>query len=334
MTTFSESETRLRRFLRDPSGDIWTSLDLQTYFNDAQVEIAQKTNLLVRVEAHYYPPRYDYAYLFDWERGYIEGDVYQALQVNQANSGEVISYPWESAWYLDTSTTPDDGDRFTQPWEAHYCTPADPPGILLHANLDKMKYIAYDQEKIEPKDEKELQNSDRWYRTTTGQPTNYWRPDDYSNLIYLYPMPADIKIQEPALEDIFDDVSGIVTSAEEWLDETDYGLVTDYVDTEDALFTVYSAQPDDVEAVTDTSAFPDYLVKYVEQTTLERAYGADTDGHIPSLRDYWKTRKEVGLKALARFQRMMMSDRDFCLGGQPKATSSKRLRLPEHYPAI
>lgn len=333
MTTFAASETRLRRFLRDPNGDIWSSADLQAYYNDAQVEIAQKTNLLVHVEAHYYPPRYDYSYLNDWEKAYIEGDRFQALQVNQV-SGEVITYPWEAAWYLDASQTPDDGDRFMHPWEAHYCNPADPPGVLLHAELDKLKYLAYDRLKLEPKTEKELQDADDWYRTRTGLVTNYWRPDDYSNLIYLYPRPASVTIQEPDVTDALSDTGGLISSSEAWLDETDTGIVTDVIDTEDALFMVYSAQPQDIVETTDEGSFPDFLTKYLEYATLERAYGADTDGFIPTLRDYWKLRKEIGLKALARFQRLMLTDRDYRLGGQEFPASSKRLRLPAGYPAI
>src|SRR5512135_2280635 len=99
MTTFSESETRMRRYLRDPDALIWTSADLMAYFNDAQVEMAMKTGLLVRVENHYYPPQYDYSYLYDWERDYVEGTRYQALVVNQAGAN-VVAYIWEPAYYL------------------------------------------------------------------------------------------------------------------------------------------------------------------------------------------------------------------------------------------
>ena len=333
MTTFAESETRLRRMLRDPNGDIWTSMDLQTYYNDAQIELAQKTGLLIHVEAHYYPPRYDYSYLFDWEYEYLYGDFMQVLTVNQAG-GWVITYPWETGYWLTNQDTPDDGDRITQSWEAHYCTPADPPGILFHAKFDKMKFLAYDQEKLEPIDEKHLRDTDRWYRTKTGLTTHYWRADDFSNLFYLYPRPSAVTIQEPDVTDTFDDELGINYMAELWLDESDYGAVTDVIATEDALFAIYTAQPNDIVETTDVSDFPDYLTKYVEYGTLERAYGADTDGFIPSLRDYWKLRKEIGLKALAKFQRLTLSDRDYRLGGQPKPQSSRRLRLPEGYPAI
>jgi hypothetical protein len=197
-----------------------------------------------------------------------------------------------------------------------------------------MKFIAYDQEQIQPIDEKRLMDIDRWYKTHTGEVTNYWRPDDYSNIIHLYPHPGTVVQQEPDITDTFVDGGGINASAEIWLDEGDYGLITDEIDTADALFAVYTAQPNDIVETTDSSDFPDYLVRYIEYGTLERAFGSDTDGFIPSLRDYWHLRKEVGLKTLAKFQRLTLGDRDYRLGGQKKPQSSRRLRLPEGYPAV
>jgi hypothetical protein len=126
----------------------------------------------------------------------------------------------------------------------------------------------------------------------------------------------------------------VVTSRDSWLDESDYGLVVDLIELDNNLFMVYIAQPTDIEEVADVSSFPDFLVKYIEYATLERAYGDDTDGFIPSLRDYWKARKEIGLKALQKYQRLTLGDRDYRLGGAPKPSSSKRLRLPDGYPAI
>ena len=81
--TLSESITRMRRFLRDPDALIWSDEDLRLWFNEAQFEIVQKVSFLNRVETYYYPPQFSYAFLFNWEKGYIEGDDYQALSPNQ-----------------------------------------------------------------------------------------------------------------------------------------------------------------------------------------------------------------------------------------------------------
>jgi hypothetical protein len=152
-------------------------------------------------------------------------------------------------------------------------------------------------------------------------------------LFYPYPMPSTITEQTTEETDIFVDDGGIVTSDEGWLDAADVGIVTDIIDQKDAFIMVYKAQANELAEGSDSSDYPDWMVKYIEYATLERAFGADTDGFIPTLRDYWKTRKDLGVKALKRFQRMMLTDRDFVMGGQKRVTTSRRLRLPDHYPA-
>jgi hypothetical protein len=332
MTTFAQSETRMRRFLRDPDGLIWSSLDLQTYFNDAQVEMANKTGLIVRVENHYYPPQYDWSYTYDWERDYVGGTRYQMFMVNQA-SGDVITYPWEAAYYLSTQQTEDTDYRYMHPWEAHYVSSAETPAVPLHAKFDKMLFIAYDENRILPISKKELESADPFYKDRVGQVSHYWRPDDYSNIFYPYPTPSDITEQETGPGDVFVDTGGIITSDETMLDEGDIGVITDIIDLADAFLMIYQAQANEIDAPGDSSDYPDWWVKYIEYACLERAFGADTDGFIPTLRDYWKARKDLGIKALKRFQRMMLTDRDFVMGGQKRVTTSRRLRLPDHYPA-
>jgi hypothetical protein len=333
MTTFAESETRMRRFLRDPEGVIWSTLDLMAYFNDAQVEMAQKTGLLVRVENHYYPPQYDYSYMYDWEKNYFDGTGFQMFTVNQA-SGDVITYPWESGYYLSTQQTQDDDYRYMHPWEVHYASSAELPAVPLHANFDKMLFIAYDENALVPISKKELEMADPFYKNRVGTTTHYWRPDDFSNIFYPYPIPSDVVEQITGPEDVFVDTGGIITSDETMLVEGDLGIITDIIDSADAFIMIYQAQANDILEVTDSSDFPDWWVKYIEYATLERAFGADTDGFIPTLRDYWKARKDLGIKSLKRFQRMMLVDQDFRLGGQKQPTTSRRLRLPDGYPAI
>jgi hypothetical protein len=333
MSTFAESETRMRRFLRDPDALIWSSDDLMAYYNDSQIEMAMKTGLLVRVENHYYPPEYDYSYTYDWEREYCEGTRYQMGIINQA-SGDWMTYPWEAGYYLDTQQTQDDVYRYMHPWEAHYVTDAELPAVPLHFKFDRMLFIAYDENRLYPIDKKELESSDPFYKDRVGEVTHYWRPDDYSNIFYPYPIPSTVVVNETTEEEVFVDDGGIITSDEGWLDEGDIGIVTDIIDCEDAFLMIYQAQPWDIVETSDVSGYPDWAVKYIEYATLERAFGADTDGHIPSLRDYWKARKELGVKALLRFKRMSLVDRDYRLGGMKKTTTSSRLRLPDGYPAI
>jgi hypothetical protein len=333
LTTFAQSETRMRRFFRDPAGAIWSSADLLTYFNDAQVEMANKTGLMVHVENHYYPPEYDWSYTYDWEREYVYGTRYQMFIVNQA-SGDVITYPWESGYWLSTQQTEDEYYRYMHPWEVHYVSNAETPAVPLHAKFDRMEFIAFDKNSLSPITKKELETGDPFYKNREGLVTHYWRPDDYSNILYPYPKPSTVVEQETGPEDVFVDGGGIISSDEGWLDAGDTGIVTDVIDCADAFLMIYQAQATEITDINDSSDYPDWWVKYIEYATLERAFGADTDGCIPSMRDYWKQRKDIGIKALKRFQRMMLTDRDFRLGGQTRITTRNRLRLPDGYPAI
>jgi len=329
----TDSLTKLRRFLRDPDSLIWSDDDLLAWWNEAQIELAQKASILERCEAHYYPPRYDWSYMRDWEYQYTEeGDKYICLVMHQP-SQQVICYPWEAGWWLTTMSTPDDGDRYTQPWEAAYCSPAEPPEVPLHKLCDALKFVAYDQVRITPLSGREISAQDLFHKTRTGEVTNYYHPDDSSNRIIPYPIPSDFVFQDYADSDVFDDSSGIVTESGD-METSLYGFSTDVISTTDALFMAYSFLPRDTEAWEDETEWPDWALKYVEYGTLERAFGADTDGYIPSLRDYWKLRKEIGIKALQKFMRMRTQDRDYRLGGNIKPISRRGGSLGSHYPAI
>lgn len=330
----SASVTRMRRFLRDPDSAIWTDADLMAWWNEAQIELAQKTSLLERCEVHYYPPRYSYAYMWDWEYTYIDGDIYHpCLCLHQPSIG-VNCYPWEAGYWLDTVSTPDDGDRYTQPWEIAYCSPAEPAKVPLHRKCDNLKFAAYDEVRIDPLSEREVAGMDGYYKTRTGQVTNYYRPDSESNQIVLYPTPSSIVFQEEDDADIFDDDGGLLVEESE-TESDDFGISTNVIDSDDALFFAYTYIPTDVTDWTDSSEdWPDWFLKYIEYGTLERAFGADTDGYIPSLRDYWKLRKEIGIKALQKFWRMRGQDRDYRLGMNNRPTRGRGGSLGAHYPAI
>jgi hypothetical protein len=335
MATWAEIITRLRRKLRDPDGLIWADAELLVYWNEAAREIALKTGYLVRVEAHPYPPKYDYAYTHPWEREFIEGDGHQALLENQAG-GNVICHPWEAAYWLeDAEPTGDAGMRTTQPWEVFYAdTPADVVIVPLHEQFHKMIYLAYDQEPLDGLQEHEVAQLDNFYRQTQGKPQHYYHLDQAHNRIVIYPRPGTPVWQEPDHTDVLDDEGGIVAGSEAWLDAGDLGVAVEVIDTEGALFTVYEAMPTPLAAVADEPDGPAFLAMYTEYAALERAYGADTDGFIPSLRDFWALRKKVGIEAIKRFQRLKLRGRDYRLGQGLERVRGRGPRLPEHYPAI
>jgi hypothetical protein len=331
----TDSLSRIRRFLRDIDGIVWSDADLLVLWNEAQYEIAQKTGMIEKIEAYYYPPVFDWAYQWDWEQQYTSGDRLQrSLSVNELTV-DTITHPWESFYWLDTLSTQDEGMRVTHLWESFYCTPSDIVPVLLNSQTDKIKFLAWDEEQIKPMLQRELAFADPYYRTRSGRPSSYWRIDDYSNQIVIYPRPASVVWQDTEEEDVFSSIEGIISSDEYWLDTGDYGITVDVIDSEDSLLAIYDAYPYEVANWVDgESDFQDWMLKYVEYATLERAFGSDTDGYIPSLRDYWKQRKEIGIQAILRFKRMALADRDFKLAGH---TSQMRVRggsLPSGYPLI
>lgn len=327
--------SKIRRFSRDLDGAIWSDDDLMNFWNESQLELVQKTSILENIESHRYPPEYTWSYLFGWEREYTDGDRIQCLNINQL-TGDALCYPWEAFYWGTQLTTSDSGTRFTHPWEAFFTSnPADVVRVKLNSQCLKMKYLAYDELKLDPISEKDLSESDGYYRTTMGLVTHYWRPDEYSNQIVLYPRPAAVRFQELVDTEIFDSFGGPVSPSEAWLDSQDTGITIDIIDTEDAIFTVYESIPWDITTWVDSNLdLPDWTLKYVMYGVLERAFGSDSDMFIPTLRDYWKGRKELGIQALKKFKRMRSGNRDVVMGRGSRGGTPRRGRLPAGYPAI
>ena len=329
-----QSIQRMRRFLRDPGGLIWSDADITAYFNEATIEISQKTQLLERIGYRRYPPVYTWAYFWDWEYEYLGGDTYQALNIDQA-SQMVICYPWEASYWMSSSPTADDGMRFIMPFEGCLVdNPAEPIEIPLDSAFLRMRFVSFDKWPILPITRREVMDNDRFWKTRVGSRVlNYYRPDEYGYKIVLYPRPAAVTWQDSAGTAGLDDSGGLITD-ELFLSDTDTGLPIEVLDLEGSLFTIYDAVPYSVENMLDEIPWPDWFVKYIEYATLERAFGADTDGYIPSLRDYWRKRKEIGVEILKKLKRMRLIDQDLRFGGPPRIPHSKGGSLPAGYPPV
>lgn len=430
---------RIRRFLRDPDALIWDNEQLCQCWNEAQVEIAQKTGYLTRARSVRYPSQYTVSYMFDFEYENTPGDNPLPLRVSQSiqnlTNGTVIIYPWEAAYDHTDNNLPDDGYRIMHLWEAKYATSAnppygvgDPPWVQLSGRIQAVKYAAFDEDTIEPIYERTLALYDGAWRTHKGDAQHYYFSDRYHNRLFLYPQPDITLDDDPtatqylivsqdgdtietqsgdslavSLFTVFNDytytydweednshagvdplqlgheyqasnsstVSYIYTYDWEYLqlngdtvsgddpdtyvymryweyygegavlsfwpavtNEYDTGASTDLLGTDGQLFLVYDYLPDDVEDYAEEiTDWPPYMYKAIISGVLERAYGANTDGFIPSLRDFWKMRKESCIRAINILKRMKSKDRDYRLGGanQYKGRSTHP-RLPTHYP--
>lgn len=417
--TWESNLTRIRRFLRDPDGNIWSDGIIKNRFNAAQKDLQRKTLFLDDVQPVHVPPVYDYSYLYDFEWAFLASTSgnYQALRYHQ--QAEIIySYQWEpqAVWGLVEATAPDTGYHFTQPFEAFVCgSPGDIVPLQYPAGFHVAKFVAWDKEPIDYLTKKDIQRDDTSWAVRVGEPFAYWRPDKLEDQFCLYPHPSTVVyedvieiplISQYAYTFSFEYTGAYLTgTAENWCREDttnsrqyvfdweldsgvsndaaamrgmwlfeiggnetsfgigqvihtdsgtasaevgtildvgdliiggEYGIATDVIEADNNVLFVFSKTPTDIADTTDESDWPDFLQKYAEYGALEALYAADTDGQIQSLRDYWKLRKETGIKAIERFKSLRNQDRDYRMvtRGVPSARTRREPRLPDHYPAV
>ena len=405
---FGKQLRRMRRFLRDPDGNIWSRALLLNLFNDAQREVQIKTRYLEDVYGIRIPPLYHASYLFDWEWPYLstnQTQYYKALKDYQQGDF-AFCYQWE-AEFDRAGTSVDEGIHFTQPWEAFVGeVPGDQVKIRFPSNFHTAKFFAYDREPVDYVTKKRLQSIDSSYLTRTGRTFAYYREDDLDNSFIPYPLPSTVDWTEPddtaessefiytldwesdfvtgerlTTEDtdqdrfyIFSWETGTFTGRDEaahgmWLFEVSYfpggmvvfvstdtteegfgtiasrtgsldsqdsGIAVDVIDADNNFVLVFDAMPTDITSDGETSDYPIFLRKYMEQIALSRAYRVNNDGNIKSLAEYWDYRATVGIEAIKKYLSKRNQDRDYRLltQGIPLVRTKRHSRLPSSYPPV
>lgn len=343
----SDQLTRIRRFLRDPSSNIWTDAELINYYNQAQLEIQNRTHILQDVIAIRVPPMYQCAYMYDWEWAYLfsgQSQFYQCFSQNQ-QSDLVFQHDWEQQhlWSL-TPDVSDIGTHLTQPWEAFYAgTPADEIKIRFPRNFRSVRHISYNRDPIEHRTRREVMADDPSYKTYTGEPQAYYR-DELDNSFVLYPRPTtatwlDGTVEGTALfnsNDTIDQETGTLLRRYDGTLSASSGIDIDIIDADNNVILFYEINPTDLANTAETSEFPIYLRKYIEYGVISKAYGANTDGRIQSLSDYWGERFELGIVAIKKFIHRRYQDRVYCLTTKTLSSQRKRkhVRFPSTYPDV
>ena len=338
---------KIRRAVRDPDGNIWTDVFLRHIYNDIQQDLQKQTGVLEDVISQRVPQLYHYAYMYDWEYGYIPSKWSQFYQCLLQHSSYVISHRWESQVITGIDSAVNEyGNNFVQPWEAYMG-----PDVAGHEikqrfpqNLNSVKYIAYDEEPISSTTKKRVQSSDPSYITRTGRAQAYYPYDEVDNSFVLYPRPSvsfanDVDgegVAFYAAGDTESDTTGIIAVRDDSTPSESFGASVDIIGTTDQIFMVYRVSPNDVANYDDEPDFPEFLRKYIRYGTVARAYSSNTDGRIPSLADYWQTRYNVGVRFVRQYVRNRRKDRNYRL--TTKGVGSRRARrtprLPDGYPAV
>jgi hypothetical protein len=349
---WKDIRTKIRRFLRDPNGNIWDDAFLLRTFNDEQRYFNKQVGMLERVAVVRVPPFYQMAYFYDWEWAQTEhatGKVYQALRYHEQSDLQ-FCYRFESQIVgFGSGSDNDEGMHYTQPWEAwHTDTIGEPAPLPFPQDFEKTLAIYWDRDPIDFLTIKEISSKDQSWRTREGRPVAYTRRDSESKEFYLYPH-ADT----PVFDDVegrldyygqvlFDDSNtesaetGAIADTTGQVLNSDEGAVTESLETDDNILLIYEADCEDLADITDEGNLTNYLQKYVEYATLERSYSANTDGKIKSLQDYWQWRAKLGVEIVKRFKLRRRTDRDYRLITKTvgRRRGRQHPRLPDSYPAL
>lgn len=324
-----DSLPRLRRFLRDPDGAIWDNAAIVRFWNRAQIDLAEKAKIHLAAEAFRYPSVYNFAYSYGWERGFLEGDLTQFGTVMRQQAGTVTTYSWEVGSALNVAV-PHSGNAYSQPWESVYGAPADVLPVKVHSRIIKPIVVAYDEVVLEATEIQRLSRQDPYWRTRKGTPACWYWWDQTRTSIGLYPNPT-ASISETEIGDILSDTGGIVLFTDTGSETNPSGLVTEEVALTDNLFVAYVPFPAQISSVSDETDWPEYCRHYLECHVLYQAFGADTDGFIPSLRDYWKSRYDMGVEILKGLKYKRLKDAVITMGRGQVANRPGEPRLPFTY---
>lgn len=334
----------IRRYLRDADQNIWSNDLLRGLYNQAQNELQQRTGILEDVTNIRIPPEFQGSYMYDYEWGYLDGsNKYQCLR-NQGNNFS-FCYRWEvQENYGTAGDTADEGTNYTHPFEAYTSeTPGTPPPHPFPQNLHTIKGMYHDRCPLPYETKKNITRDDPSWVTRTGAVLAYYVDDQVSNHFYLYGKPSTVTWEDDAgqgmvtsvEDDTTDSEEGIITQRTGSLLSDELGPAIDVISDDDNILIVYDVTPTEINGLGDTTDFPAYLNKYIRYRVLQLAYGANTDGRIESLSNYWGERAKVGLDIVKRFRNNRYKDRDYVMVTQGMGRRSIRHpRLPDSYPQI
>ena len=193
---FTDVETRLRRYLRDPNAKVWSQDLLMDLFNDAQQHFHQDLKMDVVVSAVSVPAQYEWSSTSEWEEDYLEGYTRRAGTSFEA-SGEVVFFRWEITQIMGDTPQVSDGYRCTHAWEIYQGTVViiDRDVLPLPYDFDDPLLIAFDGEKLTPIEEREVQASDSRWEYNTGEPWRYYMTgEDQDRRFVMYPRPSGITL--------------------------------------------------------------------------------------------------------------------------------------------
>lgn len=333
----------LRKYLRDPYARIWSNEILSSVWNQSQRELQAEIGLLEDVRALPVPPQASASYMHESERAFLEDadSNYRCLHSHQGWFAFTSACDAEVHFGSSAQAT-EDGSAYTHPWEAYMVTPNREPWHPWPHDMHSAKYVFYDGEPVRVYNKRSVAKVDPSYITREGEPLGIYDHADSENAFSLYPRPA-VTFSDDVGEGMATFVAGDTVAEEIGLIsyrpgtlDSEPGITLTVIPQEENVLVIYDLLPSDIAGLSDPLDMPPYMTKYVRYRALERAYGANTDGRIPSLSRLWGERYRAGLDVLKKFTWQRKRDRDYRLRTQRPGASRTRKhpRLPDKYPAV
>lgn len=347
MTTWATQLERIRYYLRDPEGNLWSEALLRALWEEAADDLQARTGVLERVRVMPVPPRWQVSVTYDWEWAYrpeTGRDVWWALR----HQGQYYTHcaPFEAQAYLGVDAAESDYGvaAVIHPWEAWYALPGAPVPFPWPDDLHALRAAYYDEEPIEQDLWGQVVGATQAWSYVQGIPDTLYRVDVVSPAYFLTPRPStdgdnELSGTGPVSYvdgDTLESEYGEITRRTTGTTDSELGVSVDVVDAADNVLLVYVASPSPVTGAGDELEWPDWICKYLRAGVLERAYRVQGDGQIESLAAFWGSRYELGLQAVNRYKRLRCEDRVYCLATREAAPLRTRQgpRLPSGYPAL
>ncbi len=342
--TWGTELRKVRRYLRDPAAKIWSDELIKHVWNQSQREFQDTTDILENVVALPVPPLASMSYMHDCEYAFLDSDDtnYRCLRHHQNWFSFTCAADAEVLFGNSPGAT-EAGAGYTHPHEAYLEQTNREPWHPWPNDLHQTKHIFFDNEPIGVTTRKAIASRDSSYIQRSGTPQEIFNYPDSDNAFSIYPRPTSFTWEDPAGTGMVTFVEGDTVAVEVGaiiqrtgtMDEGG-GIAISVIDQLDNILVIYRILPKDVNSEGDILSLPDYLTKYVRYRVLERLYGANTDGRIPSLARLWAARYGAGLQAVKRFIWQRKRDRDYRLITKDRAAgrTRKHARLPDTYPAI
>lgn len=325
----------IRYYLRDPDGLIWDDAFLINCYNQIQHDMQQQIQLLADVRSISVPAPFQFSYMHDWERQYTDGDnVYQCLR----SQGEQIAF---CKWFEIQADAADEEWIYTHPWEVwEGAVSSKSPPFPFPRNMHNVLQLFLDYQPLYSVDKREVMESvSDWFKRESARPEWYYRDELDVQQFFIYPRPSTRGEDDaPVNEGVYGvDESEETTWDMQFPPDNDVWLpAIDYIDGSDNIVLVFDITPAELNEYDDESDFPEYLRRYIRYGVLSRAYGANTDGRIQSLSDWWGRRYQEGIDTIRFFSRNILQDRIYRMVTQDPAETNRgrrkrEPRLPDGY---